>query len=280
MVDKYNSLLPVTKNFLKFSTKTLYNLHNIVHSVNVKLKTKKTMTVQNDLLKAISLFHNKQIKNISVNKNNQLQVCESFSLYDLFEYQLLDFLPSDITCQQWISKEIEDFRFLGQVYLTKDFSQLTSFFLSEYKSKYYDWENGFVIDGSHIYAISEKILAQVELPYHRSVKLSIPYRIFKILETLKVKEFAVFRDDATNLNYIYTDRLKLRYSQDSLSTRHVKIIKEMFQDFCKKANETNLEITRSVKKKEIDEIASKIKLNKQDTFLRLEKEAEKYRVYM
>jgi len=251
-----------------------------VYGVNVKLKNnKKTMTEQNNLLKAISLFQDTKVKRFCVDTNNTLIVHEKRG-GDILEYRLLDYPSDAVSSKIWVDTQMENFND-GDVYYTKYFTDFSQFFLNEYRGKYQPWDNGYVINGHDLYAISEKFLLQTTFEFgHYKQVFSIPYRIVKILEILKLREFSVYRNPETNYNYLTAGRLRIRYYQDDLSLKQVNVIKETFKDIEKKSMVERLDISKKVAKKEIDEIATKIKLNKQDTFLRLEKEGDKYRVYM
>lgn len=251
-----------------------------MYGVNVKLKNnKKTMTEQNNLLKAISLFQDTKVKRFCVDTNNTLIVHEKRG-GDILEYRLLDYPSDAVSSKIWVDTQMENFND-GDVYYTKYFTDFSQFFLNEYRGKYQPWDNGYVINRHDLYAISEKFLLQTTFEFgHYKQVFSIPYRIVKILEILKLREFSVYRNPETNYNYLTAGRLRIRYYQDDLSIKQVNVIKETFKDFEKKSMVENLQTAKKVAKKEIDEIATKIKLNKQDTFLRLEKEDDKYRVYM
>lgn len=237
------------------------------------------MSEQTGLLKAISLFQNEKVKRICVDTNNTLLVHEKKG-GDIFEYRLLDYPSDQVTSKIWVDTQMENYND-GDVYYTKYFSDFSPYFMSEFRAKYQTWENGYILNGHDMYAISEKMLLQTTFEFGNYKQIfSIPYRIVKILETLKIREFSVYRNPETNYNYLTAGRLRIRYYQDYLSIKQVNVIKETFKDFEKKSMVENLQTAKKVAKKEIDEIATKIKLNKQDTFLRLEKEGDKYRVYM
>lgn len=237
------------------------------------------MTEQTNLLKAVSIFQDAKIKRFCVDTNNTLMVHEKKG-GDILEYRLLDYPSDKISSKIWVDTQMENFNG-GEIYYTKYFSDFSPFFMSEFRAKCQPWENGYVVNGHDIYAISEKMLIQTTFDFGNYKQIfSIPYRFVKILEILKIREFSVHRNVETNYNYLTAGRLKIRYYQDDLSMKQVSVIKETFKDIEKKSMVEKIETTRSVKKKEIDEIAAKIKLNKKDTFLRLEKEVDKYRVYM
>lgn len=228
------------------------------------------------LLNAISLLNNRKVKTITVDKSNPLLITEKTRDFsDLLEYKLVDYLPSEIISEQYNQFQIDDnFESLAVSYYTSEFAKFTPWFFED-KNIFSKWENGYVVSGNKLYSVSNQHLTIEEIEVDKDINFSLPYRIFKILETLKIKEFKVYHDSENCFTYIYADRLKIRFKPDELSVEIVEKIKQIFSTIEKSSKVEKLELSKKIPKKDIDEL--KKYLNK--SILTIHKENDWYRIY-
>lgn len=228
------------------------------------------------LLNAISLLHNRKVKTITVDKSNPLLITEKTKDFlDLLEYKLVDYLNPEIISEQYNQFQIdENFENVAVSYYTSDFTKFTPWFFED-KNVFLKWENGFVVSGNKLYSVSNQHLTMTEIEVDKDINFSLPYRIFRILETLKITKFKVYHDSENCFTYIYAHRLKMRFKPDELSVEIVEKIKQIFSEIEKNSKVEKLELSKKIPKKDIDEL--KRYLNK--SILTIQKEQNWYRIY-
>lgn len=222
------------------------------------------MATFKDLTRAIAIFHKvKTVKKVTVDKNNPYHIHENNSIANRFEYKLENLLDADQVTQSWFSNPIPDYKLNATHFRTDWFTETAPWFLGEFThDSRNDWESGYVLNGETIYTVTTRALIQTHLPTDKGVYCSIPYRVIKILEILKIKEFKLFFDAEEQEIYIYTDNLSLIYSQDnSLNLGKIENFKLNLENFKKnKKNESGtFRFTKKVSKKTIDELHTVIK---------------------
>jgi hypothetical protein len=222
------------------------------------------MATFKDLTRAIAIFHNvKNVKKVNVDKNNIYQIHEYGSVANRFEYKLENLLDTDQVTQSWFSNPIPDYKLQATHFRTEWFTETSGWFLGEFThDTRNNWESGYVLNGETIYTVTTRVLIQTNLPTDKGIYCSIPYRVIRILEILKIKEFKLYFDASEQEIYVYTDNLSLRYSQDnSLNLSKIENFKSNLENFKKnKKNESGtFRFTKKVPKKTIDEIHSIIK---------------------